>query len=85
LSKIDQQIENTILELLEAQTHPTPLTTSQIADFLDFRNDKNLLETIKRAARRLESKNFVIITQDGKRVDSSKAKGHLQIRKQDGN
>jgi len=85
LSKIDQQIENTILELLEAQTHPTPLRTDQIADFLDFRNDKNLLETIKRAARRLESKNFVIITQDGKRVDSSKAKGHLQIRKQDGN
>ncbi len=85
LSKIDQQIENTILELLEAQTHPTPLRTDQVADFLDFRNDKNLLETIKRAARRLESKNFVIITQDGKRVDSSKAKGHLQIRKQDGN
>ena len=85
MSKIDQQIENTILELLETQTYPTPLSTGQIADFLDFGDDKNLLESIKRAARRLEAKSFVIITQDGKRVDSSKAKGHLQIRKQDGN
>tara|TARA_B100000427_G_scaffold176114_1_gene146527 strand:- start:143 stop:523 length:381 start_codon:yes stop_codon:yes gene_type:complete len=85
LSKIDQQIENSIFELLETQTYPTPLTTSQIADLLDFGDDKNLLESIKRAARRLEAKSFVIITQDGKRVDSSKAKGHLQIRKQDGN
>ena len=85
LSKIDQQIENTILKLLESQPHPTPLTTGQIADLLDFGNDKNLLESIKRAARRLEAKSFVIITQDGKRVDSSTAKGHLQIRKHDGN
>ena len=85
LSKIDQQIENTILELLETQTYPTPLSTGQIANLLDFGDDKNLLESIKRAARRLEAKSFVIITQDGKRVDSSKAKGHLQIRKQDGN
>tara|TARA_B100001559_G_scaffold318139_1_gene324676 strand:- start:862 stop:1242 length:381 start_codon:yes stop_codon:yes gene_type:complete len=85
LSKTDQQIENTILELLEIQTYPTSLSTDQVADFLDFGDDKNLLESIKRAARRLEAKSFVIITQDGKRVDSSKAKGHLQIRKQDGN
>ena len=85
LSKIDQQIENSILELLETQTYPTPLSTGQIANLLDFGDDKNLLESIKRAARRLEAKSFVIITQDGKRVDSSKAKGHLQIRKQDGN
>ena len=40
LSKIDQQIENTILKLLESQPHPTPLTTGQIADLLDFGNDK---------------------------------------------
>ena len=85
LSKIDQQIENSILELLEAETYSNPLSTDQIADFLDFGNDKNLLESIKRAARRLEMKSFVIITQDGKRVDSSTAKGHFQIRKQDGN
>ena len=85
LSKIDKQIENSILELLEAETYSNPLSTDQIADFLDFGNDKNLLESIKRAARRLEMKSFVIITQDGKRVDSSTAKGHLQIRKQDGN
>ncbi len=85
LSKIDQQIENIILKLLESQPHPTPLTTGQIADLLDFGNDKNLLESIKRAVRRLEAKSFVIITQDGKRVDSSTAKGHLQIRKHDGN
>ena len=85
MSKIDQQIENSIFELLETQTYPTPLTTSQIADLLDFGDDKNLLESIKRAARRLEAKSFVIITQDGKRVDSSTAKGHLQIRKRDGN
>ncbi|MEC8364400.1 MAG: DUF3253 domain-containing protein [Actinomycetota bacterium] len=85
MSKIDQQIENTILKLLESQPHPTPLTTGQIADLLDFGNDKNLLESIKRAARRLEAKSFVMITQDGKRVDSSTAKGHLQIRKHDGN
>ena len=85
LSKIDQRIEKIIIELLEAQPHPTPLDTTQIADFLDFGNDKNLLESIKRAARRLESKSFVIITQDGKKVNSSTAKGHLQIRKQDGN
>ena len=85
LSKIDQQIESTILKLLVSQSHPTPVTTGQIADLLDFGNDKYLLESIKRAARRLEAKSFVIITQDGKRVDSSKAKGNLQIRKQDGN
>tara|TARA_B100001250_G_C19350371_1_gene593118 strand:- start:107 stop:499 length:393 start_codon:yes stop_codon:yes gene_type:complete len=85
LSKIDQRIEKTIIELLESQSNLTPLSTRQIADFLDFGKDKNLLESIKRAARRLESKNLVIITQDGKRVDSSTAKGHLQIRKQDGN
>ena len=85
LSKIDQQIENTILKLLESQPHPIPLTTGQIADLFDFGNDKNLLESIKRAARRLEAKSFVIITQDGKRVDSSTAKGHLQIRKHNGN
>ena len=41
LSKIDQQIENSILELLEAETYPTPLTSDQIADLLDFGDDKN--------------------------------------------
>ncbi len=85
LSKIDKQIENSILELLEAETYPTPLSTDQIADFLDFGNETDLLESRIRAARRLERKSFVIITQDGKRVDSSTAKGHFQIRKQDGN
>lgn len=85
VSEIDKRIEEKILEMLEDQLHHSSISTSEIAKTIDTKSDRSLFEPIKRAARRLESNNFVIITQDGKRVDSSKAKGHLQIWKTHGN
>ena len=80
-----RKIERKILELLETQPHKTQISTKEIAKAVRDKDDKNLFEPIKRAARRLESTNSIIITQKGKKVDSSKAKGHLQIRKHHGN
>ena len=85
ISNLDKRIERKILELLETQPHKTQISTKEIAKAVRDKDDKNLLEPIKRAARRLESTKSVIITQKGKKVDSSKAKGHLEIRKHHGN
>ena len=85
ISNLDKRIERKILELLETQPHKTQISTKEIAKAVRDKDDKNLFEPIKRAARRLESTNSIIITQKGKKVDSSKAKGHLQIRKHHGN
>lgn len=85
ISNLDKRIERKILELLETQPHKTQISTKEIAKAVRDKDDKNLFEPIKRAARRLESTKSVIITQKGKKVDSSKAKGHLEIRKHHGN
>jgi hypothetical protein len=84
VTKFDKRIEILILELLEKQPHQKTISTRDIAKTLDVKDEKKLSEPIKRAARRLELNNFVIITQHGKKVDSSKAKGHFQIRKTHG-
>ena len=85
ISNLDKRIERKILELLGTEPHITQISTREIAKAVCDKDDKNLLEPIKRAARRLESTKSVIITQKGKKVDSSKAKGHLEIRKHHGN
>ena len=85
ISNLDKRIERKILELLGTEPHITQISTREIAKAVSDKDDKNLLESIKRAARRLESTKSVIITQKGKKVDSSKAKGHLEIRKHHGN
>ena len=84
VTKFDKRIEILILELLETQPHQKSISTRDIAKTLYAKGEKKLFEPIKRAARRLELNDFVIISQDGKKVDSSKAKGHLHIRKTHG-
>lgn len=82
---IDERLENAILDLLAARTGGTTICPSEAArkvveDPADESQWRPLMEAARMAARRLVSQGKVHITQKGKVVDPSTAKGPIRIR-----
>ena len=82
---LDRQHEVTILTLLAerdpAATGKTSICPSEVARLLRPDDWRPLMEPVRRAARRLVARGEVEITQGGRVVDPSTAKGPIRLRR----
>lgn len=92
VSDVDQQLEDAILELLERRPASATICPSEAARAVAGGNDgggtstgdeawRALMEPARRAARRLVERDLVEITQKGKVVDPSTARGPIRVRR----
>ena len=78
----DESLERTILELLAHRKGGATICPSEAARSVGTEDGwRDLMEPARRAARRLVAAGEVVITQGGKVVDPSTAKGAIRIRK----
>ncbi|KQY59480.1 hypothetical protein ASD11_07925 [Aeromicrobium sp. Root495] len=81
VSPVDQQLENTILDLLAQRGRDKTICPSDAARVVGTDDTwRDLMEPARRAARRLVHRGEVEITQAGHVVDPSTAKGPIRIR-----
>ncbi len=80
VNEIDLRLEQTILQLLDARASTATICPSEAARAIDPANFDALMEPARRAARRLVAQNRVVITQGGRVVDPSTARGPIRIR-----
>ena len=80
LSATDEALESEILRLLERRSGKT-ICPSEAARGVEPEGWRDLMEAARQAARRLVAKGEVVITQGGRVVDASTAKGPIRIRR----
>lgn len=81
---MDRRLESTILDLLAQRARTSTICPSDAARAVggdDEATWRALMEPARRAARRLVDRGDVVITQGGKVVDPSTAKGAIRIRR----
>ena len=81
VSDVDRQLESTIVDLLGQRARTATICPSEAARTVDPDGWRDLMEPARRAARRLVAAGDVQITQGGKVVDPSTAKGPIRIRR----
>ena len=77
----DRALETAIQTLLDQRARDATICPSEAARAVGGENWRELMEPSRRAARRLVTQGVVEITQKGKVVDPSTAKGPIRIRK----
>ena len=77
---MDHQLEEAIKQLLESSEAFKSICPSEAAKSVDPLNWRELLEPARSAARRLVTAGTHEITQKGKIVDPSRARGPIRIR-----
>lgn len=80
LSQVDRALEREILRLLDARAG-TSICPSEAARAVQPEAWRELMEPARQAARRLVAKGEAVITQKGRVVDGSKARGPIRIRR----
>ena len=81
VTDLDQRLEQTILDLLAKRAANATICPSDAARAVGTEDDwRDLMEPARRAARRLVDAGDVEITQKGRVVDPSTAKGPIRIR-----
>ncbi len=84
---VDEQLSETILSLLAARAAGATICPSEAARAVAAGSEpdpeawRDLMEPARRAARRLVDSGEVEITQGGKVVDPSTAKGPIRVRR----
>lgn len=81
VTKTDQQLQDAILDLLDRRAVTSTICPSEAAKQVDPDGWRELMEPARRAARRLVADGTVEITQGGKVVDPSTAKGPIRVRR----
>lgn len=81
VSTDDVALENAITELLDGRARDASICPSEAARLVGGDDWRELMEPARRAARRLVAAGTVEITQKGRQVDPSTAKGPIRIRK----
>lgn len=81
LTAVDTALEQAIVELLNARARDASICPSEAAQRVAGDNWQPLMEPARMAARRLVAQEKVQITQGGKVVDPSRAKGPIRIRR----
>jgi hypothetical protein len=84
VSDVDLRLESTILDLLAQRARTSTICPSDAARAVGGEDEdtwRDLMEPARRAARRLVDRGEVVITQGGKVVDPSTARGAIRIRK----
>lgn len=77
----DDKLEQAILHLLDARARDASICPSEAARLVNAEEWQALMEPARMAARRLVAKGVVQITQGGRVVDPSRAKGPIRIRR----
>jgi hypothetical protein len=80
LTDIDRTIESAILELLSRRGLGKTICPSEAARVLDPSGWKELMEPTRAAARRLLDQGAIVITQRGKVIDPTQAKGAIRLK-----
>jgi len=84
VSAVDLQLEATIRDLLGKRAATSTICPSDAARAVSPDDWRDLMEPARRAARRLVAAGEVDITQGGRVVDPSTAKGPIRIRRHRG-
>ena len=77
----DDELEQAILHLLEDRSRDASICPSEAARHVAAEDWRALMEPARMAARRLVARGLVEITQGGRVVDPSRAKGAIRIRR----
>ncbi|MFY2790965.1 DUF3253 domain-containing protein [Rhodococcus sp. KRD162] len=80
MSGTDTELEDKIRSLLDARSRDATICPSDVARALSDDGWRELMEPVRRAARRMVDAGEVEITQKGSVVDPSTAKGPIRIR-----
>ncbi len=78
---VDRELEAAIIELLDRRAGGATICPSEAARAVDPDGWRELMEPARMAARRLVAAERVEITQRGRVVDPSTAKGPIRIRR----
>ena len=78
---VDQRLEVVLRQLLDARPRSASVCPSEAARAVDGRRWRDLMEPARAAARRLEALGEVEVTQSGRVVDPSTARGPIRIRR----
>ena len=81
LTAVDTALEDAIVQLLNARARDASICPSEAARAVGGESWQSLMEPARMAARRLVAQEKVQITQGGKVVDPSRAKGPIRIRR----
>jgi hypothetical protein len=81
VTPVDRDLESAITDLLDARRSGATICPSDAARRVDPDGWRELMEPARRAARRLVDAGTVQITQKGRVVDPSTAKGPIRIRR----
>lgn len=76
---VDRELEAAILKLLSARTQGGSICPSEAARAVGGEEWRTLMEPARAAARRLQADGRAVITQGGRPVDPSTAKGPIRI------
>lgn len=76
---VDRRLGDTILDLLDARSRGATICPSEAAKVVGGDEWRPLMEPARAAARRLTAEGRTVITQHGRRVDPSTAKGPIRI------
>jgi len=80
LDEVDAALERAIVALLERRPHDATICPSEAARAVAEAWEP-LMERARRAARRLVAAGVVVITQKGRVVDPSTARGPIRVRR----
>jgi hypothetical protein len=81
LTNTDHALESAILELLSRRAAGKTICPSEAARVVDPIGWEELMDKSRAAARRLVAKGAIVITQHGRVVDPSTAKGAIRLRR----
>ena len=80
LRAVDEQLSTAILDLLTARASGATICPSEAARQVGGEQWEALMESARCAPRRLVVANRIVITQQGRVVDPSTAKGSIRLR-----
>lgn len=81
LTDLDRALESAIIELLSRRATGKTICPSEAARLLDPENWEEFMEPARGAARRLAAQGEIVITQRGKVIEPSTAKGPIRLRR----
>jgi hypothetical protein len=81
VGQVDRELDAAILSLLSERSPSATICPSEAARAVGGDDWRPLMEPARAAARRLQAAGHVVITQGGRPVDPSRAKGPIRIRR----
>lgn len=80
MQPVDQQLADAIIHLLGQRAGTATICPSEAARVVGGEEWRTLMEPARAAARRLVAQGELLITQNGRVVDPSTAKGPIRLR-----